>query len=287
MIETRIFMVTAINYSTSYSAGFSSSIEHKNTVSAFIKTDTQPILPASLTILPPEIIKEHLIYLKPDDKLQNKQNFYFYVIEGSLNDIKNGNREIDNGIQNIINGKINKDQTLIKNGQTLLEQGQALRDNGLINFNRLLSDENPAPVAKSYQQSHQVILAASQQKLTQAQHTLDENSYHSLIVMFNDIQQTIRDANKSYLHSYRDVFKNSMEKFQEISGLLSEVSNYVNESSKDNFITLKQQKILDDFQQLKTKLSQEPDGIIYQQEIKFIQHADGDYQKVGDDSDVR
>lgn len=287
MIETRIFMVTAINYSTSYSAGFSSSIEHKNTVSAFIKTDTQPILPASLTILPPEIIKDHLIYLKPDDKLQNKQNFYFYVIEGSLNDIKNGNREIDNGIQNIINGKINKDQTLIKNGQTLLEQGQALRDNGLINFNRLLSDENPAPVAKSYQQSHQVLLAASQQKLTQAQHTLDENSYHSLIVMFNDIQQTIRDANKSYLHSYRDVFKNSMEKFQEISGLLSEVSNYVNESSKDNFITLKQQKILDDFQQLKTKLSQEPDGIIYQQEIKFIQHADGDYQKVGDDSDVR
>lgn len=287
MIETRIFMVTAINYSTSHSAGFSSSIEHKNTVSAFIKTDTQPILPASLTILPPEIIKDHLIYLKPDDKLQNKQNFYFYVIEGSLNDIKNGNREIDNGIQNIINGKINKDQTLIKNGQTLVEQGQALRDNGLINFNRLLSDENPAPVAKSYQQSHQALLAASQQKLTQAQHTLDENSYHSLIVMFNDIQQTIRDANKSYLHSYRDVFKNSMEKFQEISGLLSEVSNYVNESSKDNFITLKQQKILDDFQQLKTKLSQEPDGIIYQQEIKFIQHADGDYQKVGDDSDVR
>lgn len=280
-------MVNAINYSKSHSAGFSSSIEHKNTESAFIKTDTQPILPASLTILPPEIIKDHLIYLKPDDKLQNKQNFYFYVIEGSLNDIKNGNREIDNGIQNIINGKINKDQTLIKNGQTLVEQGQALRDNGLINLNRLLSDENPAPVAKSYQQSHQALLAASQQKLTQAQHTLDENSYHSLIVMFNDIQQTIRDANKSYLHSYRDVFKNSMEKFQEISGLLSEVSNYVNESSKDNFITLKQQKILDDFQQLKTKLSQEPDGIIYQQGIKFIQHADGDYQKVGDDSDVR
>lgn len=280
-------MVNAINYSTSHSVGSSSSIEHKNTVSAFIKTDTQPILPASLTILPPEIIKDHLIYLKPDDKLQNKQNFYFYVIEGSLNDIKNGNREIDNGIQNIINGKINKDQILIKNGQTLVEQGQALRDNGLINFNRLLSDENPAPVTKSYQQSHQALLAASQQKLTQAQHTLDENSYHSLIVMFNDIQQTIRDANKSYLHSYRDVFKNSMEKFQEISGLLSEISNYVNESSKDNFITLKQQKILDDFQQLKTKLSQEPDGIIYQQEIKFIQHADGDYQKVGDDSDVR
>lgn len=105
--------------------------------------------------------------------------------------------------------------------------------------------------------------------------------------MFNDIQQTIRDANKSYQHSYRDVFKNSMKKFQEISWLLSEVSNYVNESSKDNFITLKQQKILYDFQQLKTKLSQEPDGITYQQEIKFIQHADGDYQKVGNNSDVR
>ncbi|WP_119712048.1 hypothetical protein [Arsenophonus endosymbiont of Aleurodicus floccissimus] len=167
---------------------------------AFIKTNTQPILPASLTILPPEIIKDHLIYLKPDDKLRNKQNFYFYVIEGSLNDITNGNREIDSGIQNIINGKINKDQTLIKNGQ--------------INLNRLLSDENPAPVVKSYQQSHQALLAASQQKLAQAaQHTLAENSYHSLIVMFNDIQQTIRDANKNYLHSYHDVFKNSMEKF--------------------------------------------------------------------------
>ncbi|QLK87658.1 hypothetical protein E3U36_05010 [Arsenophonus endosymbiont of Aphis craccivora] len=69
-------------------------------MSAFIKTYTQPILPASLTILPPEIIKDHLIYLKPDDKLQNQQNLYFYVIERSLNDIKNGNREIDNGIQN-------------------------------------------------------------------------------------------------------------------------------------------------------------------------------------------
>lgn len=206
MIETRIFMVTAIN-SSSHSAAFSSSIEHKNTVSEFINTDTQSILPASLTILPPEIIKDHLIYLKPDDILQKKQNFYFYVMEVSLNDIKNGNREIDNGIQNIINGKINKDQTLIKSGQTLVEQGQTLRDNGLINLNRLLSDENPAPVAKSYQQSHQALLAASQQKLTQAKHTLDENSYHSLIVMFNDIQQTIRDANISYLHSYRDVFK--------------------------------------------------------------------------------
>ncbi|CAA2930598.1 hypothetical protein ARSQ2_01731 [Arsenophonus endosymbiont of Bemisia tabaci Q2] len=75
-------MVTAINYSKSHSAGFSSSIEHKNTVSSFIKTDTQPILPASLTILPPEIIKDHLIYLKPDDKLQNKQNFYFLCHRG-------------------------------------------------------------------------------------------------------------------------------------------------------------------------------------------------------------
>lgn len=105
--------------------------------------------------------------------------------------------------------------------------------------------------------------------------------------MFNDIQQTIRDANKSYLHSYRDVFKNSMEKFQEISGLLSDISNYGSESLKDNFISLKQQKMLDDFQQLKTKLSQEPDGIIYQQEIKFIQHSAGDYQKVGDNNNVR
>ncbi|MFS1562341.1 MAG: hypothetical protein ACL7AX_00715 [Candidatus Arsenophonus phytopathogenicus] len=131
-------------------------------MSAFIKTDTQPILPASLTILPPEIIKDHLIYLKPDDKLQNKQNFYFDVIEGSLNDIKNGNRDIENETQNIISGKINKDQALIKNGQTLVEQGQALRYNGLINLNQLLSDENPAPVAKSYQQSHQALLAASQ-----------------------------------------------------------------------------------------------------------------------------
>lgn len=287
MIETRIFMVTAINYSTSPSAGFSSSIEHKNTLSAFIKTDTQPSLPASLTILPPEIIKDHLIYLQPDDTLQNKQNTYFFAIEIALNDIKNGNRKIENGTQTIINGKINKDQTLIKNGQTLVEQGQTLRDSGQINLNRLLSDENPAPVAKSYQQSYQALLAASQQKLTQAQHTLDENSYHSLIVMFNDIQQTIRDANKSYLHSYRDVFKNSMEKFQEISGLLSEVSNYVNESSKDNFITLKQQKMVDDLQQLITKLSQEPGSIIYQQEIKFILPADDSYKRVGDDSDVR
>lgn len=56
-------------YCSNLPFGFSSSIEHKNTVSAFIKTDTQPILPARLTILPPKIIKDHLIYLKPDDKL--------------------------------------------------------------------------------------------------------------------------------------------------------------------------------------------------------------------------
>ncbi|WP_119712047.1 hypothetical protein [Arsenophonus endosymbiont of Aleurodicus floccissimus] len=44
--------------------------------------------------------------------------------------------------------------------------------------------------------------------------------------------------------------------------------------------------MVDDLQQLITKLSQETCSIIYQQEIKFIQQADGSYKIVGDDSDV-
>lgn len=203
--------------------------------------------------------------------------------------INNGNKRINKGNALINNGneRINKGNALINKGNALKDKGQKLIDKGELALARLLSDENPPPVAKSYHQSHDKLLATIQQRLKQTQQTFPENNYNSLIMMFNDIQQTIRDANKSYLHSYRDVFKNSMEKFQEISGLLSDVSNYVSESSKDNFISIKQQKLLDDLQQLHTKLSQQPDAIIYQQEIKFIQHPTGDYQKAGDDSDVR
>lgn len=289
-------MIISTN-STPQTAAFSIEIKHNNATHTVINANTSlnnnalnnipSMLPPALTTLLSETIEYDLDFTanNPSNTLQNKKNAYLSAVDDVLNDIKNGNREIENGTQNIINGKINKDPALIKKGEALVEKGKALRDNGQTNLARLLSDKNPPPVAKSYYQSRNASLPTAQQ-FTQQQQTLAENNYNSLIVVFNDIQQTIRDANKSYLHCYRDIFKNSMEKFQEISGLLSDVSNYVSESSKDNFITLKQQKMLKDLRQLHAKLSQEPDGIIYQQEIKFIKLAEGDYQKVGDNSGV-
>lgn len=290
-------MIISTN-STPQIAAFATEIKHNNATYAVINANISlnnnvldknisSLLPPELTVLQPEIINYDLITdYNQDDGLHNKRNSYFFAIESSLNDIKNGNRETENGAQNIINGRINKDQALIKKGETLVEKGKMLTDNGQTSLARLLFDKNPAPIAKSYHQARNALFATAQQFIPQQQ-TFAEDNYNSLVVMFNDIQQTIRDANSSYLHCYRDVFKNSMEKFQEISGLLSDVSNYVSESSKDNFITLKQQKMLKDFEQLHAELSQEPNGIIYQQEIKFIKLAEGNYQKIGDNSDVR
>ncbi|WGO83844.1 IpaD/SipD/SspD family type III secretion system needle tip protein [Arsenophonus apicola] len=303
-------MIISTN-STPQTTAFSTEIKHNNATHAVINANTslnnnalnniRSILPPALTTLLSETIEYNLDFPADNSSntLQNKKNVYLFAAHGALNDIKNGNREIENGAKNIIDGKINKVPALIKKGEALVEKGKALRDNGQTNLARLLSDKNPPPVAKSYYLSRNALLPTAQQ-FTQQQQTLAENNYNSLIVMFNDIQQTIRDANKSYLHCYRDIFKNSMEKFQAISGSLSDVSNYVSESSQDNFITLKQQKMLEDLRQLHAKLSQEPDGIsqepdgisqepdgiIYQQEIKFIKLAEGDYQKVGDNSGV-
>ncbi|HGJ5854814.1 IpaD/SipD/SspD family type III secretion system needle tip protein [Arsenophonus nasoniae] len=284
-------MVISTN-STPHSAACSTEIKHNDSshpvidANISLNNNITPILPTELTILLSETIEYDLSDNNQNDALQNKQKAYLFATQSALNDIKNGNKETEKGTQNIIYGRITKDQALIKQGEALVEQGKALTDRGQTNLARLLYDKNPPPISKSYYQSRNALLPTAEQ-LTQQQQTLTENNYNSLMVMFNDIKQTISDANKSYLHCYRDIFKNSMEKFQEISGSLSDVSNYVSESSKDNFITLKQQKMLEDLQQLHTKLSQEPTGIIYQQEIKFIKLAEGDYQKVGDNSGVR
>ncbi|WGL98613.1 IpaD/SipD/SspD family type III secretion system needle tip protein [Arsenophonus sp. aPb] len=284
--------------STPHSAAFSTEIKHNDSSHAVIdanislnnnalNNNISPILPSELTILLSETIEYDLSDNNQNDALQNKQKAYLFATQSALNDIKNGNKEIENGTQNIIYGRIIKDQALIKKGEALVEKGKTLTDRGQTNLARLLSDKNPPPVSKSYYQSRNALLPTAQQ-LTQQQQTLTENNYNSLMVLFNDIKQTISDAKKSYLHCYRDIFKNSMEKFQQISGSLSDVSNYVSESSKDNFITFKQKKMLEDLKQLRTKLLQEePDAIIYQQEIKFTKLAKDDYQKVGDNSGVR
>ena len=60
-----------------------------------------------------------------------------------------------------------------------------------------------------------------------------------------------------------------MEKYHKISGLLSELSNYVEESDKDNFIKLKQQKLLQDLQNLRDELTHESASLAYQKNFYF------------------
>ncbi|MDC5886302.1 IpaD/SipD/SspD family type III secretion system needle tip protein [Proteus mirabilis] len=162
----------------------------------------------------------------------------------------------------------------------LADENRAAR--AFYELEQLLDEKGKHPLSRSYADARNALATPSPETL-QLLNASGKDSFGSLGDLFNDISYTLTDAKKNYLDFYRESFQKYMEFFREISAYFTRLGEYVEESDDTNKVQLVYKKMVQELEKLHDKYEEEPDNILYKQEMRFTRDGNK-YRLVGDNT---